>query len=143
MLNSGSIELPLPTMLNGIPRVPLAYLEEPDNDYIKSRKSYKDIPTSVHDALAFWAMQGLPPARWLVAILASDLFEAAECAPPAMLMYIPAITCMLVTFYPCMCYGSPEAVAAWCDEGSLHMLDLPSVLAEAEKLHGKRRAVNS
>ncbi len=139
MRNSDRLQLPEVYSLDGIPRVPRGHLEEPNNDYERARRAYKSIPHEVHVALEYWAFQGLPPAKWLVAVLASDMYSAVEYAPPIMIGQVSAIASMLKTFYPCMCYGSADAVVRWCDASSLHMLDLPCVLQRMREIEDGER----
>jgi hypothetical protein len=63
--------------------------------------------------------RGIPPGHFLCALLSNDLFEAFGRADDDNAAAMRDWTIFVYCELPSGCWGSPEAINAWCNAGGL------------------------
>ena len=70
------------------------------------------IPEHMHEALARYIDEGLPPGDFLTAIICNDLEQAVAHADPKNMRNIPAFVLYFCSL-PSACWGSKERMVTW------------------------------
>lgn len=84
--------------------------------------NYDGIPGYMEYALWLYIENGIIPGSFLTAVLSNNLMGALGKADEVNQRALHAYGRFLYNRAPCGCYGSPEAVAAWCKVGGLNGL---------------------
>lgn len=81
--------------------------------------NYDAIPDYMQVALIKYVNNGRPVGDFLTALMSNDLRGACGNADDTNLPLIPVYNAWLYNRAPGGCYGSPEKVRAWIDQGGL------------------------
>jgi len=73
------------------------------------------IPITTLNAINNYVTHGIPPGRFVRAVLENRLVGAYHAADNRNLVAIPAIVSYLYNKVPSNCWGSPEAVRDWLE----------------------------
>lgn len=82
-----------------------------------SRYDYAQIPECSMEALMRYTEHHILPGIFLRAVLEGDLHRAYRRADPTNLWLLPIYAAWLHNEAPMQCYGSPELVRAWVEQG--------------------------
>lgn len=82
--------------------------------------NYSSLPGYMQDVMRLYVEHGIFPGSFLTAVLSNDLMEALKRADDVNRECLPGYGRFLYNEAPCGCYGSPDAVAAWCKRGGLN-----------------------
>jgi hypothetical protein len=75
------------------------------------------VPANLHDGLIRYVEQRIPTGSFLRACLENDWTDAANRADPFTGQSLTAIAAFMQDVLPVACWGSPETVHAWIEEG--------------------------
>jgi hypothetical protein len=77
----------------------------------------KDLPRHFYDSLKLYLECGCPPGQFLRAVLSNDLVGAVNRADEEALAGLRRIVQFVYNDLPSTCWGSPEKVSAWINQG--------------------------
>lgn len=86
------------------------------------------IPPNMMRGLIRYINKGIRPGQFLQAVLENDLSEACNRGDDLNLTNLPAYIGYLYNKAPCYCWGSPEKVTAWIEQGGLQGKETKSVM---------------
>lgn len=74
-----------------------------------------EIPESLRTGLHNYLIQHIKPGNFLTCVIAADLYGAVFSADPTQTLHVlRAVMRLLANEAPADCWGSHEAIAAWC-----------------------------
>lgn len=81
------------------------------------------LPTHMQDAVSAWIENGFPHPNamgsFFLALITGDLFEAFAHADAANASAMQQWARFWFHYSPCTCYGNPQKVIAWHEQGGL------------------------
>jgi hypothetical protein len=80
-----------------------------------------EVPEHLRDGIARFVLFGVPPGRFLEALLTNDLRRAATDSTPMSFASIPNTLSFLHWNVPMECHGTPARYEAWIKRGGLMM----------------------
>lgn len=88
-------------------------MEKRVKEQLKDRARYSGVPEHTIDGLVDYIVDGIPPGRFLTAVLENNLMEAFGRADSMNTAALAQIAGFLYNFAPSGCHGSPANVRAW------------------------------
>jgi hypothetical protein len=92
----------------------------PDTEEIEQMLDKSVIPEYMKPRLLSYILDGNPTGHFLRAVLSNDLKSAVGHADDNNLVCLPQYVKFLYNYAPRDCWGSPEAVKAWIEQGGLN-----------------------
>jgi hypothetical protein len=87
---------------------------------IREKLEQADLPSYVKGRLLAYIMDGESVGHFLTSVLSNNLKDAVGHADDNNLICLPQYVRFLFNYAPAPCWGSPEAVTAWIEQGGLN-----------------------
>jgi len=71
------------------------------------------LPERFRESIERWILEGIPPGRFLEAVLANDLKESFARADDVSVVELPGLVSWLYNHAPMNCWGSREIMDSW------------------------------
>ena len=83
----------------------------------QSSQSRADVPEHLHEGIAAYIADGVPPGGFLCAVVCNDLRGAFERADSESSVALHAIVAFMYNHAPSACWGSQQRMVEWIQRG--------------------------